>query len=230
MSVNAHEIEKFRLLANDWWDINGSAQPLHHINAARIEYIFRHIESENINIMDLGCGAGILTESLYRQFPNIIGVDACTDMINVAKQHSENSGLNINYSCNSIENLCDEYNESFDVIVCMELLEHVENPEKFLSYCRQCLKHNGILIISTVNRNFKSYAGAIIAAEHIFKLLPTGTHDYSKFIKPSELNKILYINDFELIDITGLEYLPITKSASLSKNIDINYLACAIKR
>lgn len=230
MSINAQEIKKFDDMASQWWDENGHAKPLHHINPARLEYVRRYLDESNAQVMDIGCGAGILTESLVRVFPNTFGVDASHEMIEIAREHAESQKIDITYHCSSIEDIIETLSTPLDAIVCMELLEHLDDPSAFLKSCYQCLKPGGKLFLSTINRNLKSYLGAIIGAEHILKLLPKGTHSYSKFIKPSELNRMLIANGFEAKDITGLEYNPLSKSASLTNNIDINYLALATKR
>lgn len=228
MGVNLEEINRFSAMANKWWDPNGHAMPLHHINPARLEYIQRHLTDRDANVLDLGCGAGILTESLFKIFPNTHGVDACQDMIDVATQHASQQGLDITYTCSSIEEM--SISNNLDAIICMELLEHIDNPVEFLSLCYSALKPGGKIFLSTINRSLKSYLGAIIGAENILQLLPKGTHTYSKFIKPSELNRMLIANDFEVIDISGMKYNPISKTASLSNSIDINYLAHAVRR
>lgn len=229
MSINAEEVKKFDSMASQWWDENGNAKPLHHINPARLEYIKRYLNDPNSKVMDIGCGAGILTESLVKLFQNTIGVDASPEMIEIAREHAKSQNLNVNYYNSSIEKIIAEISEPFDAIVCMELLEHLDDPYMFIKNCYQCLKPGGKLFLSTINRNLKSYLGAIIGAEHILKLLPKGTHSYGKFLKPSELNRILIANSFETKDITGLEYNPLLKSASLTNNLDINYLVFAIK-
>lgn len=228
-NLNTQEINKFSALADKWWDINGPSAALHTINPCRLQYVLSHAQLKNKQVLDVGCGAGILTESLADQGANVIGIDPSAEMIKIADEHANNSLLDIEYKCIVIEELIESHNASFDIITCMELLEHVPNPAQLIDCCSKLLKPGGKIFFSTLNRNLKSYALAIVGAEYILNILPKQTHDYAKFIRPAELTQMLCQANLQLNDLTGINYNPLYKHATLCSDVSVNYLAFAIK-
>ncbi|HAU1698503.1 TPA: bifunctional 2-polyprenyl-6-hydroxyphenol methylase/3-demethylubiquinol 3-O-methyltransferase UbiG [Legionella pneumophila] len=220
-TIAIEEVHKFAQLANDWWDTNGHLRTLHDINGARFEFISEHINLKGLRVLDVGCGGGILCESMAKAGAYVSGLDAEPEAIQVAKEHAHKNQLQIDYFCNPIEEYEDQ---GFDVITCMELLEHVQNPELVLQHCKRLLKPNGLLFLSTISRTLKAYLGAIIAAEYVLNLLPRQTHDYDKFIKPSELVKMARLYDLNLIDMKGLCYNPFLRKTTLVSDVSINYI------
>ncbi|HHF7365368.1 TPA: bifunctional 2-polyprenyl-6-hydroxyphenol methylase/3-demethylubiquinol 3-O-methyltransferase UbiG [Legionella bozemanae] len=220
-TVNPQEINKFAQHANLWWDTEGPLKTLHDINETRLDFIKQHVELTDLKVLDVGCGGGILCESMARSGAKVTGIDAESEAISVAQEHANINHLKINYLCTSIEAYKDK---SFDVITCMEMLEHVENPELVFEHCRRLLKPQGFLFVSTISRTIKAYATAIIAAEYVLNLLPRQTHDYKKFIRPSELLAMTRPWDFNLIDLKGMDYNPFLRKASLGSDVRVNYL------
>lgn len=220
-TVNLDELHKFAQHANLWWDTEGPLKTLHDINELRLDFIKRHIDLTNLKVLDVGCGGGILCESMAKSGAHVTGIDAECEAISVAQNHAHSLNLKIDYICNSIENY---ESERFDVITCMEMLEHVENPQLVFEHCRRLLKPEGLLFISTISRTIKAYSTAIVAAEYIFNLLPKQTHDYQKFIKPSELMGMARQHNFKLIDLKGMDYNPFLRKASLGSDVRVNYL------
>jgi 2-polyprenyl-6-hydroxyphenyl methylase/3-demethylubiquinone-9 3-methyltransferase len=229
LNCDATEVNKFSALAPRWWDRNGPCAPLHILNKCRVQFIQRHTDLANKTVLDVGCGAGILTESLAMLNANICGLDASDAVIQEATAHATTQGLNITYYSATIETLAETHNSKFDVITCMELLEHVPNPDKLIFDCMQLLKPGGKLFLSTLNRTLRSYALAIIGAEYLFNILPKQTHDYKKFISPAELNSMLQATNMRLMALDGVKYNPFTKSASFTSDLSVNYLAFATK-
>lgn len=239
-SVNLNEIEKFSKIADEWWNPQGKFKPLHEINIPRIEFIKNtiiknfDIEKQSypfkgLNILDIGCGGGLASEPMTRLGGDVTGLDASEQNIKVAKLHAKQNNLRINYIHSTIEEYL-KYKKKYDVIICMEVIEHVENIEEFISNCCKCLKENGLIFISTLNKTIKSYLFAIIAAEYILRWLPIGTHDWQKFLKPSAIYSFLYKAGVELKEIKGIEYNPFSAQKwQLSSNIDINYILYAQK-
>lgn len=231
MSVNAKEVEKFSAMADDWWNENGKFAPLHAMNPIRIGFIKDHVLKKfktfkDLNILDVGCGGGLLAEPLKRLGAKVTAIDASSKAIKVAKDHAKGSGLNIEYLNTTVETL----KKKFDVVLCLEVIEHVDDTHDFVKRCLKLLKPNGLIFFSTINRTIKSYLFAIAGAEYIMRYLPRGTHDWNKFVKPSELNKILISNSTRILDIKGMIYNPIKASRwSLSTDVAINYIACATK-
>lgn len=219
-----HEVEKFNQLAHDWWDINGQLQTLHHINPPRFQFITDHIKLNNKLVIDVGCGGGILCESLAKAGAIVSGIDLAPRSIEVAKLHLYESHLDINYECIDIADKAAKNQESFDVVTCMELLEHVDDPKLIIANCAKLLKPGGMAFFSTLNRTLKSYLLSILGAEYILKIIPKGTHDYAKFITPAELKKISSDCGLDVIDIKGMHYNPLTKNAKLTSSVEINYL------
>jgi len=223
-NIDTSEIAKFSAMAKEWWDINGPMKPLHALNPLRLEYIQKHAEISGKNVLDIGCGGGILTESLAKLNANATGIDMSHDAIAIAKQHAEKSDLKINYTLSSAEEFAKNNPAQFDIITCMEMLEHVPDPISIIQSASQLLKPQGYLFLSTINRNVKSFLSAIVGAEYILNLLPKGTHHYQKFIKPSELMRWAEKNNFILRGLKGITYHPVKNKFELSDSVDVNYL------
>ena len=217
---------QFSKLANQWWDPHGPMQALHLINPVRTQWISQHINKNPAKVLDIGCGAGILTEGLAKKGHNLTGLDISEKLIRIAKKHATLSDLKINYICKEIDDFAPSMTESFDYITCLEMLEHVDNPEKFIAAAAHCCKKNGRLFFSTINRNLKSWLCAIGAAEHLLQIVPKGTHQYQNFIKPSEINTIAKQYNLELLFTTGIDFNPVTKNIKLIDSLDINYIMC----
>ena len=228
-NVDYAEIGKFELLAARWWDRDGSSGPLHHINPVRLEYISRSIDIASSTAIDVGCGGGILTESLAKAGGSITGIDMGEAALTVARLHALESGLNINYLLCTAEQAAEELSGKFDLVVCMELLEHVPDPASVIRACAHLAKPGAALYFSTINRNPKAWMLAVLGAEYVLDLLPKGTHDYRKFLTPAELARHIRAADLTLEAITGMRYNPFSKTASLDRNVDVNYLIHASK-
>ena len=237
-TINKEEIQKFSDLAEEWWDVNGKFKPLHMFNPIRIEYITENIKQhfninnnnnflQKLNILDIGCGGGLISEPMARLGAKVTGIDASEKNIKIAKLHANKSKLNIRYLTKSPEQL-NEF-EKFDIILNLEIIEHVEDVSLYIDSCYKLLKKNGIMFTATLNRTFTSYIKAIIGAEYILRWLPIGTHDWNKFIKPQELEELLISKNFKTINIKGLEYNPITKKWKKSNNLKVNYIFCSTK-
>ena len=238
-TINKEEIQKFSKLADEWWDVNGKFKPLHMFNPIRIEYISEMIQKhflikrdkinflQNLNILDIGCGGGLISEPMARLGANVIGIDASKNNIKVAKLHSKKSGLDIKYLNSSPENLKDF--EKFDIILNLEIVEHVDDVNLYIKSCHKLLKKNGLMFTATLNRSFASYIKAIIGAEYILRWLPIGTHDWNKFIKPEELEKLLLQENFTTFDITGLQYNPLFNKWKKSRDLSVNYIISSLK-
>ena len=236
-TINKEEIQKFSDLAEEWWDVNGKFKPLHMFNPIRIEYITENIKKhfninnnnflQKLNLLDIGCGGGLISEPMARLGAKVTGIDASEKNIKIAKLHANKSKLNIRYLTKSPEQL-NEF-ERFDIILNLEIIEHVEDVSLYIDSCYKLLKKNGIMFTATLNRTFTSYIKAIIGAEYILRWLPIGTHDWNKFIKPQELEELLLSKNFKTTDIKGLEYNPITKKWKKSNNLKVNYIFCSTK-
>ena len=238
-TINKEEIQKFSNLADEWWDVNGKFKPLHMFNPIRIEYITESIKKhfnikkdktnflEGLKILDIGCGGGLISEPLARLGAKVTGIDASEKNIKIAKLHSQQSSLEINYINISPENFKEI--EKFDVILNLEIVEHVDNVNLYSESCYKLLKKNGIMFTATLNRSFTSYIKAIIGAEYILRWLPIGTHDWNKFLKPEELQKILSDAKFVTLDIKGLNYNPFLNKWSKSRDLSVNYIISSLK-
>ena len=236
-TINKEEIQKFSDLADEWWDVNGKFKPLHMFNPIRIEYITEKIKEEfnlinrnnnflkDLKILDIGCGGGLISEPLARLGGEVTGIDASEKNIKVAKLHSKKNNLNINYFNKSPEQLINS--EKFDIVLNLEVVEHVENVDLYIKSCSNLLKKNGIMFTATLNRTIVSYIKAIVGAEYILRWLPIGTHDWNKFIKPEELEKKLSSANFSTIDVKGLEFNPLFSKWKKSDNLSVNYIICS---
>lgn len=223
-NVDADELHKFAVLNDDWWDPDGSLKTLHIINPLRLKYIDDVASISDRKVLDVGCGGGLLTEAMEASGAIVTGLDANQSTIEVARQHALQSRSRVEYIFTTAEQHAQECGKTYDVITCMELLEHVPDPGSLLSACSSLLKPGGDLIVATLNRNARSYASAILAAEYILGLLPRGTHHYAKFIKPSELAQILRKLDFSVEDISGMHYFPVANRCILNNDPSVNYL------
>jgi 2-polyprenyl-6-hydroxyphenyl methylase/3-demethylubiquinone-9 3-methyltransferase len=237
-SVNKKEIEKFSKMAAEWWDPSGKFKPLHKFNPIRIQYIKENIISsfklkskkkplDKINILDIGCGGGLLSEPMTRLGANVTGIDASSKNIGIAKLHAKKNKLKINYLCSSPEKL--KTQKKFDVILNMEIVEHVEDINFFINSCSKHLKKNGLMFIATLNKTLKSYVFAIIGAEYVLRWLPIGTHDWEKFVRPEDLKKILSKNNLNLEKLDGMNFNIIKDEWSISSDTSINYIVKSIK-
>ena len=237
-SVNKKEIEKFSKMAAEWWDPEGKFKPLHKFNPIRIKYIKDNIiysfklkskeqPLQKINILDIGCGGGLLSEPMARLGANVTGIDASDKNIKIAKLHAKKNKLNINYFCSSPEKL--ETKKKFDVILNMEIIEHVEDINFFIASCSKLLKKNGLMFVATLNKTLKSYVFAIIGAEYVLRWLPIGTHDWEKFVKPEDLKNILSKNNLKIEKIDGMNFDIFKDEWNISKDTSINYIAKSLK-
>ena len=228
-NVSESEIRKFEALASRWWDPNSEFRPLHEINPLRVNYISRKINVAEKRVLDVGCGGGILAESMAQHGANVTAIDLAEASLSVAKLHLMESNLEVDYRFTSAENLAQNESESFDIVTCLEMLEHVPSPGAIIETCSDILKDNGDIFFSTINRNPRSYLFAVIGAEYILNLLPKGTHDYEKFIKPSELAGWIRNSNLTSKETIGLSYNPITDKYWLGKDIQVNYMVHAKK-
>ncbi|MGJ0430001.1 bifunctional 2-polyprenyl-6-hydroxyphenol methylase/3-demethylubiquinol 3-O-methyltransferase UbiG [Methylobacter sp.] len=224
-NVHLHEINKFGSMAERWWDPQGEFKTLHDINPLRLQFIQQYADIASKRIVDVGCGGGILTEGLAKLGADALGIDLSEELIDIADLHGLESGVNTHYQKISAEALAEQQPESFDHVTCMEMLEHVPDPGSIISACARLVKPGGMVFFSTLNRQPKAYLLAIVAAEHVLRMLPKGTHDFKTFIKPSELSQSARSAGLELQGMVGIEYNPFTKRFSLGKDIDVNYLA-----
>ena len=223
-TVDAVEVSKFAQLASNWWDPQGPLKTLHDINPCRLAWITQHQSLHGLRVLDVGCGGGILAESRAREGALVTGLDVEPDAIAAAHEHATSHGLSIDYVCQPLEHF---ESAAFDVVICMELLEHVSHPELLLEHLVRLVKEDHLIFLSTLNRTVKAYATAIVAAEYVLELLPRQTHDYQKFIRPSELAQQLRAQGCEVVGLSGMKYNPFTRAATLSPNVDVNYLMTA---
>ncbi len=228
-NVHPHEIHKFGSQAERWWDPHGEFKTLHDVNPLRLRFIQEHADLIGKKVVDVGCGGGILTEGLARAGAEALGIDLSEELIDIAELHSLESGVNARYQKISAEALAEQHPASFDHVTCMEMLEHVPDPGSVIGACAHLVKPGGTVFFSTLNRVPKAYLLAIVAAEYLLKMVPKGTHEYKTFIKPSELSQSARQAGLELQALIGIEYNPFSKRFSLSKDIDVNYIA-AFKR
>ena len=237
-TINKKEVEKFSKMATEWWDPKGKFKPLHKFNPIRIKYIKENIINnfklnnkkkplKKINILDIGCGGGLISEPMQRLGANVTGIDASIKNISIAKLHAKKNKLNIKYLCSSPEKL--NTKNKFDVILNLEIIEHVEDVKFFLESCSKLLKKNGLMFVATINKTLKSYVFAIVGAEYILKWLPIGTHEWEKFVKPEDLKSILKKNNLALNKLDGINFNIIENKWNISKDTSVNYIAKFIK-
>ncbi|MFA0088709.1 bifunctional 2-polyprenyl-6-hydroxyphenol methylase/3-demethylubiquinol 3-O-methyltransferase UbiG [Vibrio sp. 10N.261.51.F12] len=224
-NVDLDEIKKFEDMASRWWDLQGEFKPLHQINPLRLNYVLENANGLfGKNVLDVGCGGGILAESMAHQGATVTGLDMGKEPLEVARLHALETGATLTYVQSTVEQHASQYAGQYDVVTCMEMLEHVPDPASVVAACSKLVKPGGQVFFSTLNRNLQSYLFAIVGAEKLLKIVPDGTHDHEKFIKPSELIKM--IDRTELIEkgITGLQYNPLTDSYKLGRRVDVNYI------
>ncbi len=229
-NIDHTEVDKFSSIADQWWNPDGALKTLHDINPVRLAYIDRQASLKSKTVLDIGCGGGILSESMATTGARVTGIDASEENIAIANEHAQQSGLDILYINSSAEEFMTANSEQFDVVTCMELLEHVPDPKSLINACSSLVKPGGHVIFSTINRNIKSYLSTIIAAEYMLSLIPKGTHSYNKFIRPSELNSWCKDHLLQLNDISGMSYIPYINQCHLSPTPDVNYLMDTVKR
>ncbi len=224
LNADVLELQKFGDLAHKWWDKQSEFKPLHEINPLRLNFIDHLADLNGKRVLDVGCGGGILSESMYFKGADVTGIDLGEKALNVAKLHQLESGAKVNYTLTSVEQLAQEQPASFDVVTCMEMLEHVPDPASVVAACATLVKPGGSVFFSTINRNPKAYLFAVLGAEYILNILPKGTHDYAKFIKPSELSSWARNSGLNVIGMRGMRYQPLTQHYSLSNDVSVNYL------
>ncbi len=225
-NVDPGEIAKFEKLAARWWDPNSEFKPLHDINPLRLDYINRLAKLEGKRVLDVGCGGGLLTEGMTALGAQVTGIDMGKAPLNVARLHRHESGLDIDYRQMTAEQLASDEPGSFDVVTCLEMLEHVPDPAAAIQACATLVRDDGQVFLSTINRNPKAYVFAVIGAEYVLNMLPRGTHEYSKFIRPSEMESWARASGLQLSDISGMTYNPLTREYRLGRDVSVNYLAC----
>ena len=223
------ELDKFGALANRWWDADGPQKPLHALNPVRLDYVRHRAQLDGATVLDVGCGGGLLSEAMARLGARVTAIDLAEDLVKVATLHSLESGVQVDYRVQSVEALAAERPGSYDIVTCMEMLEHVPDPAAILQACATLLKPGGHLFVSTLNRTPAAFALAIVGAEYVARLLPRGTHQYASFIRPSELGGWLRAADLQLDDVSGLMYEPWRNGARLIPRTDVNYVAWARK-
>jgi 2-polyprenyl-6-hydroxyphenyl methylase/3-demethylubiquinone-9 3-methyltransferase len=225
-NVDQDEIAKFEKLASRWWDPHSEFKPLHDINPLRLEYIERLVPLDGRQVIDVGCGGGLLTEAMAQRGAQVTGIDMGKAPLGVARLHQHESGLDIDYQRATAEQVAASRPGSFDVVTCLEMLEHVPDPAAVIAACAQLIRDEGYIFLSTINRNPKAYLFAVVGAEYLLRMLPRGTHDYSKFIRPSEMDAWARDCGLQLVDLTGMSYNPLTQEYRLGSDVSVNYLAC----
>ena len=230
MNIDQQEVQKFSELAEKWWDKSGDFKPLHIINPLRANYIASKIGLSNKKVLDVGCGGGILSEALHDEGAVVTGIDAAGPGIKIAKLHAEKNSKSITYIESTAEDLIQNSQDRYDVVACLEVLEHVPDPKLLVKTCIDLLRPGGKLFLSTINKNPRSWITAIVGAEYIFNILPKGTHEFDKFIKPSDLASFIRSGDAQLIESKGMFYNPLTHKANLNNDLGVNYMMYATKQ
>ncbi|WP_374497977.1 bifunctional 2-polyprenyl-6-hydroxyphenol methylase/3-demethylubiquinol 3-O-methyltransferase UbiG [Vogesella indigofera] len=223
-NVDEQELDKFSQIAHKWWDMDSEFKPLHEINPLRLDFIDQHAALAGKAVLDVGCGGGILSESMAHYEASVTGIDLAKKSLKVAQLHSLESGVSVSYRCVAVEDLAAEAPASFDVVTCMEMLEHVPDPQSIVRACAQLVKPGGWVFFSTLNRNAKSYLLAVLGAEYVLNMLPKGTHEYARFLKPSELSRMARNAGLGVETLAGIGYNPLTRVYSLNVDTDVNYL------
>ena len=229
-NVDVAEVDKFGALAEAWWALDGTSRTLHDINDCRTDFIAERGALAGATVLDIGCGGGILTEALARRGARITGIDATPAVIDVARQHAAQTGLDITYEITTAEAHATVARATYDTVVCMELIEHVPSPRSLLDAAASLVREGGDFFLSTLNRSPRAYVEAILGAEYVLRLLPIGTHDYARFITPAELASLLRASGFELLEVRGMRYNPLTRRARLVRTPRVNYLVHARRR
>lgn len=224
LNADPAELEKFGDLAHRWWDPNSEFKPLHEINPLRLDWIDRHVGLAGKTVLDVGCGGGLLSEGMATRGANVTGIDLSEKPLGVARLHLLESGQKVDYRKIAVEQLAEEMPGTFDAVTCLEMLEHVPNPSSVVAACARLVKPGGHVFFSTLNRNPKSYLFAVVGAEYVLQMLPKGTHDYAKFIKPSELARWSKLAGLEPDELIGMSYNPLSKQYSLGQDTSVNYL------
>jgi 2-polyprenyl-6-hydroxyphenyl methylase/3-demethylubiquinone-9 3-methyltransferase len=228
-NVDSAELRKFGDLAARWWDRQGPFEPLHRINPLRVGYIAERVALDDACVLDVGCGGGLVAEALAERGARVLGIDLAEANIEAAKAHASQSGSSAEYRLADVEQVAAESPERFDLVLCLEMLEHVPDPERSVAACARALRPGGTVVFSTINRNAKSFVLAIVGAEYVLGMLPKGTHEYRKLIRPSELARACRGAGLELRELTGLHFNPLLRRYTLGGNVHVNYLARAIK-
>ena len=229
-NVDLNEIAKFNDIASRWWDPSGEFKPLHLLNPVRLSYISDELQGLfGKTVIDIGCGGGILAESMARTGANVTGLDMAEDSLNVARLHALEAGVDVNYQQATAEQYAAQHSSAFDVVTCMEMLEHVPEPMSVIQACADLAKPGATLFFSTLNKTWKAYLLAIVGAEHVMKLVPKGTHEFSKFIRPSVLMQYIEQAGLEVTDATGLHFNPVNNSFKTGPGVDVNYIVVARK-
>lgn len=229
LNADPAELEKFGDLAHRWWDPNSEFKPLHDINPLRLDWIEANVGLAGKNVLDVGCGGGLLSEGMAGRGAKVTGIDLSEKPLGVARLHLLESGLKVDYRKIAVEEMAEEAPGSFDAVTCLEMLEHVPNPSSVITACARLVKPGGQVFFSTLNRNPKSYLFAVIGAEYILKMLPKGTHDYARFIKPSELTRWTKLASLEPDELIGMSYNPLSQQYSLGSDTSVNYLMRATR-
>ncbi|MEE8092735.1 MAG: bifunctional 2-polyprenyl-6-hydroxyphenol methylase/3-demethylubiquinol 3-O-methyltransferase UbiG [Gammaproteobacteria bacterium] len=229
-NVDPAELAKFEAIAAEWWNPDGPLKTLHEINPLRLSYIEERVTLKGARILDVGCGGGLLSEALAARDANVVGIDLVAASLEIARQHAEETDTRLEYRQIDAASLASEEPGQFDVVTCLELLEHVPEPEALVAACSLAVRPGGTVFFSTINRNLKSFLLAIVGAEHVLRMVPRGTHDYLKLVRPAELAGWCRKSDLDLVDITGLHFNPLTRSYRLGGNSDVNYFGYTVRR